>query len=237
MPTFEAPPVNTAPTKGPPGAGPRLTRGRDREPGRCRTQGPGRLGQAARRGAGGLGALDERGLVEALADFFGVPVTDWLDSPEPRHWRSCRQTSPARTAIPSASKMTGARGHGPAKRRAAVPVVRRQRTSVRLSVAPMTDIRWAVDRSYQALDSVGKPSRPSKGRDTRKRPVVEPRPAPSQRQCARRAGRRQHPDPGCPRDRASDVHIEPSQDVIYVRFRIDGALKECWSSPAPWASG
>ena len=39
------------------------------------------------------------------------------------------------------------------------------------------------------------------------------------------------------RDRASDVHIEPSQDVVRVRFRIDGALKEVLMLPAPWASG
>ncbi len=34
------------------------------------------------------------------------------------------------------------------------------------------------------------------------------------------------------RDRASDVHIEPSQDVVRVRFRIDGALKEVLMLPA-----
>ena len=28
--------------------------------------------------------------------------------------------------------------------------------SVRLTLAPMTDIRWAIDRSYQAIDSVDK---------------------------------------------------------------------------------
>ena len=33
------------------------------------------------------------------------------------------------------------------------------------------------------------------------------------------------------RDRASDVHIEPSEDVVRVRFRIDGALKEILQLP------
>src|SRR4029077_4699548 len=28
------------------------------------------------------------------------------------------------------------------------------------------------------------------------------------------------------RDRASDVHIEPAEDCVRVRFRIDGALKD-----------
>ncbi len=39
------------------------------------------------------------------------------------------------------------------------------------------------------------------------------------------------------RDRASDVHIEPSQDVIYVRFRIDGALKDMLELPASMGLG
>ena len=39
------------------------------------------------------------------------------------------------------------------------------------------------------------------------------------------------------RDRASDVHIEPSQDVVRVRFRIDGALKEVLMLPATMGVG
>ena len=39
------------------------------------------------------------------------------------------------------------------------------------------------------------------------------------------------------RDRASDVHIEPSQDVIYVRFRIDGALKDVLELPSTMGIG
>ena len=39
------------------------------------------------------------------------------------------------------------------------------------------------------------------------------------------------------RDRASDVHIEPSQDVVRVRFRIDGALKEVLRLPSAMGVG
>ena len=39
------------------------------------------------------------------------------------------------------------------------------------------------------------------------------------------------------RDRASDVHIEPSQDVVRVRFRVDGALKEVLMLPASMGLG
>jgi type IV pilus assembly protein PilB len=33
-------------------------------------------------------------------------------------------------------------------------------------------------------------------------------------------------------DRASDVHIEPSDDAVYVRYRVDGALHDVLSLPA-----
>ncbi len=39
------------------------------------------------------------------------------------------------------------------------------------------------------------------------------------------------------RDRASDVHIEPSQEVVRVRFRIDGALKEVLLLPSNMGVG
>ena len=39
------------------------------------------------------------------------------------------------------------------------------------------------------------------------------------------------------RDRTSDVHIEPSEDVVRVRFRIDGALKEILVLPAAMGLG
>ena len=39
------------------------------------------------------------------------------------------------------------------------------------------------------------------------------------------------------RDRASDVHIEPQDEVVRVRYRIDGALKDVLSLPPAWASG
>ena len=39
------------------------------------------------------------------------------------------------------------------------------------------------------------------------------------------------------RDRASDVHIEPSEDFVRVRFRIDGALKEILQLPGAIGPG
>ena len=39
------------------------------------------------------------------------------------------------------------------------------------------------------------------------------------------------------RDRTSDVHIEPGDDIVRVRFRIDGALKEVLTLPASIGPG
>lgn len=38
------------------------------------------------------------------------------------------------------------------------------------------------------------------------------------------------------RDRASDIHIEPEQDILRIRFRIDGILHEIPSPPKDWES-
>ncbi len=84
MPVFEAPPVDTTPTKGRLGHV-LVSRGVVTE-----TQVAAAL--KAQAGSGkrlgevlvDTGALDERGLADALADFFGMPVTDLrLDTPEP----------------------------------------------------------------------------------------------------------------------------------------------------------
>ena len=39
------------------------------------------------------------------------------------------------------------------------------------------------------------------------------------------------------RDRASDVHIEPTDKGVRVRYRIDGALKEVLTLPASMSVG
>ena len=36
------------------------------------------------------------------------------------------------------------------------------------------------------------------------------------------------------RDRASDIHIEPQDSRVRVRFRIDGALHDVLALPATW---
>ncbi len=108
---------------------------------------------------------------------------------------------------------------------------------VRLEVASLSDVRWALDSNYRAISDVGSLVEAFK--------VVE-------------ESRRRGPDVTAPeivaddapivqvvdriltqamRDRASDVHIEPSDDVVRVRFRIDGALSEVLALPASMGPG
>ena len=189
-----------------------------------------------------IGALDERSLVEALADYFDMPVTHLRrDAPDPaalalvpEHLAREHLAIPVhidgdglRVAVAQPSDdlrflLTETTGH-----------------SVRLQLAPMSDIRWAIDRSYQAIGGVGKMVQAfeavegTRRRDSRSEkadavsvsadaPVVQ-----VVNSILTQAIR----------DRASDVHIEPSQDVIYVRFRIDGALKDVLELPVAMGMG
>jgi type IV pilus assembly protein PilB len=186
------------------------------------------------------GALDERSLVDALADYFDMPVT---------HLRRDAPDQAALALMPEAL----------AREHLAIPVhldgeglrvavaqpsddlrfllTETTGHSVRLQLAPMSDIRWAIDRSYQAIGGVGKMVQAFEAVEGTRR----------------RDGRSDKPETvnaDAPvvqvvtsiltqaiRDRASDVHIEPSQDTIFVRFRIDGALKDVLELPVNMGMG
>ncbi len=187
-----------------------------------------------------MGALDERGLVDALADFFDMPVTDLRrDTPFPE----------ALALVPEAI----------AREHLAIPIhldgdglhvavaqpsddlrfllAETSGHSVRLTLASMSDIRWAIDRSYQAIDSVDRLVQAFEAVEGSRKRVVEPE---ATAVVAENAPVVQVVDnilTQAVRDRASDVHIEPSQDVIYVRFRIDGALKDVLELPLSMGIG
>jgi type IV pilus assembly protein PilB len=188
-----------------------------------------------------MGALDERGLVANLADFYGMPVTHlYRDAPDPA----------ALELVPEAL----------AREHLLIPVqldqdelhvavaqpsddIRRLLTqtsghSIRLHLASAGDIRWAIDRSYQAIGGVDKMVQAFEAVETtRKRSAkVAEKPA----AVSENAPVVQVVDSiltQAIRDRASDVHIEPSQDAIYVRFRIDGTLKDVLQLPVSMGMG
>jgi type IV pilus assembly protein PilB len=185
-------------------------------------------------------ALDERGLVEALADFFEMPVTDLRhDLPEAAALALVPEDmAREHLAIPVHLDDLGlhvAVAQPSDDLRFALAAASGQ--SVRLRLAPVTDIRWAIDRSYQAIGSVGKLVQAFEAvEETRKRPSDVESPT----ALTDNAPVVQVVDSiltQAVRDRASDVHIEPSEDVIYVRFRIDGALKDVLELPTSMGMG
>ncbi len=116
-------------------------------------------------------------------------------------------------------------------------LARRLGRPVRLEISSLSDVRWALDSNYRAISDVGSLVEAFK--------VVE-------------ESRRRGPEAAAPeivaddapivqvvdriltqamRDRASDVHIEPSDEVVRVRFRIDGALSQVLELPASMGPG
>jgi len=108
---------------------------------------------------------------------------------------------------------------------------------VKLLIAPLSDVRWAIDSNYRALGSVAQLVQVFESVEgSRKRNVDSAEPeivaedAPVVQVVDRILTQAM-------RDRASDVHIEPSDDIVRVRFRIDGALKEILQLPAAIGPG
>jgi type IV pilus assembly protein PilB len=109
---------------------------------------------------------------------------------------------------------------------------------VEFVLAPESDVRWAIDSTYRAIGGVDRLVQAfeqvegARKRETQSvvAPEVVDDNAPVVQVVSRILTQAK-------RDRASDVHIEPSQDVVRVRFRIDGALKEILMLPAAMGLG
>jgi type IV pilus assembly protein PilB len=108
---------------------------------------------------------------------------------------------------------------------------------VQLMLAPLSDVIWAIDSNYRAIGSVGKLVEAFEAVEgTRKRVVdsieteVVADDAPVVQVVDRILTQAM-------RDRASDVHIEASEECVRVRFRIDGALKEILQLPVSIGPG
>jgi len=104
--------------------------------------------------------------------------------------------------------------------------------SVRIMIAPMSDIRWAIDSNYRALGNVGRLVQAFEAvEEARKRNVngVESEILGDNAPVVQVVDRILTQ---AIRDRASDVHIEPTDEDVRIRFRIDGALTEILKLPA-----
>ncbi len=191
----------------------------------------------------GMGVLDDRDLVEALSIFLGVPVVNLRrENVEPEALALIpEEIAREQLAVPI---HLGDDGLDVA---AAEPseelrdfLSKTSGNTVRLMIAPLSDIRWAIDSNYRAIvgvDNLVKAFVSVEGTRTSKRAVAgEPEPdiesddAPVVQVVDRILTQ-------AIRDRASDVHIEPGDGIVRIRFRVDGALKEIISLPGVMGPG
>jgi type IV pilus assembly protein PilB len=112
-------------------------------------------------------------------------------------------------------------------------------TAIRPMLAPLSEIRRAIENNYRAiggLDHLVQAFEAVEG--TRKKTVdtttVSPDVVADDAPVVQVVGRILTQ---AMRDRASDVHIEPSESWIRVRYRIDGALKEVLTLPSSMGVG
>ncbi len=186
------------------------------------------------------GLVDERPLLPILAEHFALEVVD------------LRQLTPEAQALDLIPEKT-------ARERQALPLSVRDghvdiavsdpsaslqkalsgqtAKQVRLFLAPPSDLRRAIDTHYRALGGIGQLVQAFEALDGRRRRTGEAadalataEEAPVIRLCNMIMTQ-------ALRDRASDVHIEPQDGVVRVRFRVDGALHDVITLPAAIGPG
>ena len=187
-----------------------------------------------------IGALSEQALAHALAAFFGYDVANLRrDEVDPLVLTFLTEKV-ARDNMAFPVRMTDdglfvAVSEPSEDLRANLSKLSGQ--NIQLLIAPYSDISWAIDANYRAITSVDKLVQAFESVEgARRRPQETGGPeviaddAPVVQVVDRILTQAM-------RDRASDVHIEPSDDIVRIRFRIDGALKEILQLPASIGPG
>ena len=186
------------------------------------------------------GALSEQALAHALASFFGFDVANLRrENVDPAMLNYVSEYD-AREFVAFPVRMEGdnlfiAVAEPNEEMRNAL--AKASGKLVKLLIAPIGDVRWAIDSNYRALGSVAQLVQVFESVEgSRKRSTDSSEPeivaddAPVVQVVDRILTQAM-------RDRASDVHIEPADDIVRVRFRIDGALKEILQLPAAIGPG
>ena len=180
-----------------------------------------------------LGAIGERDLAKALSTQLHVPLVDLSQqTPTPEAIEHlpesvCRSHLAVPLVLESAGLTIAVSDPNP---ELAKILANASGRVVRLVIAPRSDIQRAIDTAYRALGNIQEHVRafeetaeaapPRRSRNSR--------PDGDRRRRARRPGRQPAHHPGL-RDRASDIHIEPQNERLRVRFRIDGPCTTRWS--------
>ena len=184
-----------------------------------------------------MGFLEDRDLVDALSEFLGVPVSNLrrenieADAMALIPEEMAREQHAVPIRLGDAGLDVAAAEPSEELRDLLAKTAGRP---VRIMIAPISDIQWAIDSNYRAIGGVdnliaafvsvegsrkkgsGAPVEADTDLMSDDAPVV---------QVVDRILTQ------AMRDRASDVHIEPGDGAVRIRFRVDGALKEVLSLP------
>jgi type IV pilus assembly protein PilB len=182
------------------------------------------------------GQLSERDLAVALAEHLDLPLADLRsDRPEPAAVSKVPEHV-ARELMVVPLRLAG----GTLEVVAADPTPQTERqlrevtgADVRMLVAPASEVERVIHATYRALGAIESQVQAFKLGDALRKPTA----APAQ------PGLTVEPDAPviqvvnlliaqALRDRASDVHIEPQDNRVRVRFRVDGALHDVTELPA-----
>lgn len=187
-----------------------------------------------------MGVLDDRSLVDALSIFLGVPVSNLRRENIDEDALALIPEDVAREqlAVPiriSDDGLDVATAEPSEELRDLL-----SQTSgkpVRLMIAPLSDIRWAIDSNYRAIVGVDNLVRAFVSVEGTRKKVEGESEADLQSDDAPVVQIVDRILTQAMRDRASDVHIEPGDGIVRIRFRIDGALKEVIALPAVMGPG
>ena len=184
------------------------------------------------------GVLDETQLSMALAEQYGV---EWVDmsqmTPDPAvSGRMPEQKARDLNALPL-REVDGVLEVVVGNLRPGIQndLIAITGTSVRVLAVPPSVARQAIDRAYRALDDVDRmvsafsATEAPRQAGTRAREEVESADSPVAKLVTMVVTQ-------ALRDRASDIHIEPTEGLVRVRYRIDGALNDMLELPDTMAS-
>jgi type IV pilus assembly protein PilB len=180
-----------------------------------------------------LGVLDERNLAATVADQLGLPLADLSRQvPEPEALKLlpeavARSLRAMPLRITAAGLEIALADPGP---RVRADLARAAGREVILLVAPASDVERAIDSFYRALTGIESEVEAFQLAETARQvePVAQQTitaEAPVVRVLERIITQ------GL-RDRASDIHIEPQDDRLRIRYRIDGALHDVIALPS-----
>jgi type IV pilus assembly protein PilB len=187
-----------------------------------------------------MGALDARALADALAAVLGLEVLNLRRENVDPEALALVPENVARTQLAIAVRFEGDFLQvAVAEPSEEVRALLAQTTGrkVQLMLAPLSDVIWAIDSNYRAIGSVDKLVEAFvavEGSRRRATDVAETEIVAEDAPVVQVVDRILTQ---AMRDRASDVHIEASEDCVRVRFRIDGALKEILQLPVSIGPG